>query len=347
MKKTPNGRTPPKAKYIHINYENTDRKRRSEVLRSAENTEKTLKEFSNRPDIRKKQSNAKTTRALIEKRYQELKLIIANMQSSLFNQIIEYSNTHSAEESINHFLPEIRKWKDLHDEYDVLAKQFNSQHSSDYSDLFIDLSRNNAEFLMLSPTSIFARAGKSLPLFLLDESQLQQLQSKLEEKNLFTNPVFLKNYVKYFPDYINKITDINDIFYALSKKPEMYIKFKNCNTFSAMNNNIKNYKLLLSSAPKALIYMSDDEINFVANASPSRIGLVINRCPETITRLSNKFFDKYPPKQVFGTCTTPKRELQKKLEQYLPDYPTLKEYLLKFVNNSQKISHNEIEELKI
>lgn len=100
MKKTPNGRTPPKAKDIHINYENTDLKRRSEVLRSAENTEKTLKEFSNRPDIRKKQSNAKTARALTEKRYQELKPIIANMQSSLFNQIIEYSNTHSAEESI-------------------------------------------------------------------------------------------------------------------------------------------------------------------------------------------------------------------------------------------------------
>lgn len=190
---------------------------------------------------------------------------------------------------------------------------------------------------MLSPTSIFARAGKSLPLFLLDESQLQQLQSKLEEKNLFTNPVFLKNYVKYFPDYINKITDINDIFYALSKKPEMYIKFKNCNTFSAMNNNIKNYKLLLSSAPKALIYMSDDEINFVANASPSRIGLVINRCPETITRLSNKFFDKYPPKQIFGTCRS-KQDVLNNLSDYLSDYPTLKEYLTKFAYNTPKHS---------
>ena len=124
MKKTPNGRTYPRAKDIYINYENSDQRRRDAAIRHDENTKRTLKEFTSRPDIQEKQKNAKDTKALTEKRYQELKPMISNMKSSLFNEIIEFTKTHSVDEAIRHFSAKIKEYKTLHDEYDEIEEEY-------------------------------------------------------------------------------------------------------------------------------------------------------------------------------------------------------------------------------
>ena len=66
MKKTPNGRTYPRAKDIYINYENSDQRRRDAAIRHDENTKRTLKEFTSSPDIQGKQKIAKLVEGLIE-----------------------------------------------------------------------------------------------------------------------------------------------------------------------------------------------------------------------------------------------------------------------------------------
>ena len=337
MRLTPNGRRPPGAEDIDFNYKDSDADAKARA-RHLSNVELTIKTHTSIPEIREKQSKAKEQKVFEEKRYQELKSILSEMKSSLIDEIMEYSKTNSIDEVLKYFSEKIKRYKILHDEYDILAKHFNVHYSSDYSDLFLDLSRNNSEFLVYSPASTFTKANPPLPINQLTNEQLQILQLRLKESDIFSNKTFLNKYLRYFPDYISKMTNINDIFYALSRKPEMYQIFKTLPSFVAMSNNIKNYKLLLSTAPKTLLYMSDEEIKFVADDSPSKIGAVLNRYPETIIRLNNKFFDKYPPKLVFGTCSTPKTQLFVKFKKYLSDYPTLNTYLTTYAyNNVTKI----------
>ena len=91
MKKTPNGRTYPRAKDIYINYENSDQRRRDAAIRHDENTKRTLKEFTSRPDIQEKQKNAKDTKALTEKRYQVIiaRSAILNGRKDLYSKLAE------------------------------------------------------------------------------------------------------------------------------------------------------------------------------------------------------------------------------------------------------------------
>ena len=337
MKKTINGRRLPSAGDIYPDRGMGDIIREKREYARIERTRETNERIAKDPVLQERRKNSKEADEKADARRKELKPIIEAERERLINEIMEYSKTHSAEASIAHFMPEIEKFKVLHDEYGALVKQSYPQYSGTYADIFYIISLQNPEFIIYSPVSIFTKGGKTLRLDALNENQLRELQSSLEENKLFSNEYFKRNYIKFFPDYIRNMTNIDDIFYALSRKPEMYKVFKNCPSFSAMVNNMKNYKIILSKSPKTLKYMSDDEIEFIASNSPSQIGLAINKCPEVITRLKNSFFDKYPPKQIFGTCSS-KQDVLNNLSDYLSDYPTLKEYLTKFAYNTPKHS---------
>ncbi len=335
MKKTPNGRRLPTAREIYPDRGMGAIIREERYHARIERTRETNERIAKDPVLQERRKTSKETKEQSEARREELKPIVEAERERLINEILEYSKTHSAEASIAHFMSEIEKLKVLHDEYDELVKQSYPLYSISYADIFYNISLQNPEFIMHSPVSIFTKGSKTLRLDALNKNQLQVLQKRLEENHLFSNESFKRKYIKFFPDYIKSMTDIDDIFYALSKKPEMYKVFKECPSFSAMVNNMRNYKLLLTKSPKTLKYMSGDEIKLIADNSPSQIGLAIIKCPEVITRLKNSFFDKYPPKQIFGTCRS-KQDVLNNLSDYLSDYPTLKEYLTKFAYNTPK-----------
>ena len=332
MKKTPNGRTYPRAKDIYINYENSDQRRRDAAIRHDENTKRTLKEFTSRPDIQEKQKNAKDTKALTEKRYQELKPMISNMKSSLFNEIIEFTKTHSVDEAIRHFSAKIKEYKTLHDEYDEIVKKLQSHYSSDYSDLFIDLSQANPEFLLYAPVQIFTTKN-NLRISALNDEQLAILQKKLEQNSINANENFKKNYIKYFPDFFSNMFNINDMFYAMTKRPELYVQFRNTGAY-ATDMNEKNLKTLITIAPATMLYMNREEIYKIANLVPAKIGLAISKCPEIMEILDNKFFADFPPKQIFGTSTVPKQTFLVKIKKYLPEFPEVEKYLTNHYYNT-------------
>ncbi len=334
MNKTPNGRTPIKASQIYRDLDAESRREKA-IYAGIDRRNATMENWSNTPEVQEKRRLAREKSEKKEIRQKDIYELIKKSDENLYQKLIEYAKTHSKSSILTHFATQIDKNRRLHADYDKTLKEANNKTSPTCYDVYVRLCNEDPEFLLCSPTSMFASSIKNLPVYKLTDSQLKELQKRLEQDNIFNNANFRKNYIKYFPEYITKMEDLSDVNFALSKNPAMYERFKEGHLYNTMN--IRNFKLMLSVAPETMSYMSIVEIKKIADVTPSKIGQVINACPKTILALNNEFFKKYPPKMIFQNVV--KQDLAIKLKNYVSNIPVLEEYLKTFLNNSEE-SHN-------
>lgn len=321
IKRTPNGRTIKNYAGAWDFIETVERLEKS-LYKGAVNTAKTIKFIT--PERRERQTATKKQELENKKLKNELENEINRLKNELENQMLDFNQNNSVEDTIKHFSTQLYEFKTLSEKYFKLQRELSYTVSiSEFNNLFLNLAKKNIEFLLYSPLEVFYISKITFNLDKLNEEQFSILKEKFIKNNLLNNKNFKANYIKYFPELINLMDDISDIYYALAKQPEQFKNFKDSIMYHKLNLN--NFYMILSRSPKTLLYMPQDLIEKIAENKPNKIGEVIVKEPETITVLNDNFFKKYSVKLIFENIS--KEKIKNKLKDYIDKYPTIKYYI--------------------
>ena len=339
---------------IDIERENTESYRRRTdtrerlLLKSREHTRKTEAEISPERDERRKLSEKE--KIANTHRLNELEKYLSEYTAKLETSMLSSMEEIGVPATIKKYSNDLNTLRELsYEHYRLLNRPANIPY---FYALFISLCRQNSQFLLFAPKSVFIY-GESLPLEDLSKNDRLSLQKRLEEdveihapankyerednENIFGNASFRNRYIKYFPSHILEMSKFSDVVYALHLYPQYYVEFRDrhSNLYQTLMESDKLISQLFKIAPKVALYMTAEEFNQVAKIGPRYIGRAIKNDPDVVKLLPKDFFKKYSPKFVFNGVAT-----RKEVCEMLGDRADLFPELKKFVEGVKESSTN-------
>lgn len=245
----------------------------------------------------------------------------------LFNRLVASFNAVGVEQTIKNFENDLITFKQYSDEH-MSLQGFNGDKKKVipfYDELLIGLAKAFPPFISYLPSRCFlvlTTNGNLINISNLPLEEIKKLQTQLEKDGTFNNPKFRKRYLKYFPDHIEELKNIDEIAHALAIDPKSFNNFAPDGAFrSGFYQNINPLITILTRVPQVLSYVTEEEIDLLAKEKISTIGNAIFRCPEVLENIPANFFIANHPKHVFTQKV--KNEVKNRVLPFLQANPTL------------------------
>lgn len=297
--------------------------------------ERAISTYANRSEETKaKQAKALAAKQEATTRAKELEQIfLEEFNSDLIDKIIASFDEVGIDKTLKRFESDLKTFKTYSDEYADVVKIISSPRTfSYYDELLYNLARKYPKFIMYLPAQCFTYGGAKLNLSKLSKEDLQILEDKLTKTDVFKNPVFKRNFIKYFPSHITEMHEIADIAYALSLNPTCFKKLDPQGSLRlGFCQNPQPFLTIVKNAPEVLKYSTNNELYLFANNFGSQTGVAINKCPQVLENFPLNFFEKFSPKLIFAEVN--KSQLRSKIMQYFERFPILEIY---FSSNKMK-----------
>ena len=323
---------------IELNYEqNTERydKKRRE---SEENAEKTNLSIS--PERKERQNKYKLTKEEATKRIEKLEKLIETLKKDLETKLITLSNEFGATSSVKAVKEELKELKSCSDELVELSKLFGKEPAYEYNALLLKLASNvNPEF------SLYANYEKSLNLTMLSKAvksiegkNKKTLKNKLEKIGFFEDVSgnISSEICKYFPEYINKLTDISQVCFTLTLDPSKFEKV-NPNIKTTLLEHPEYLMKVINTNPEILTYLPNDYLDNLTKNHANYVGKMIVKTPEVLTQFYPAFFDdrhhQKDIKYIFGGIK--KDKIVEAITPYVWKFPELKAHFKIETANSE------------
>ncbi len=287
-------------------WETQERRRQHHIQsmqRANETNEYMNKKYPNRIDDHKKEKLDRQKE--VERLSNNLTFMVNKLTSSILKDALENGAKHalkSQASALKTFIAENNKYMELN----------TSATWSFVGKLFYELSKEIPEFICYAPTELFESPinidkntqSKQFRLRTLTNAELSILDRKLmvERPEIVHNEFFAKNYLKYFPNHIARLTNPGDIAVALANNPAAY-KNINPSLKNVLNNN-KKLNYFLQQVPEIVEHMDKTEIEMFASheytSYQTALGNALIKHPIALEKLDSLFFVRNNPKYIFA-----------------------------------------------
>lgn len=251
--------------------------------------------------------------------------ILESKMDEIVDKILKYMEKNPGKNPLEKFASVLAKYKQIDDEQIELKKSVGLQYRTYYQELMLKLVKANINAMPYVPADVLTRAEMTITLGELNAEQLSKIQTNIESNpSIFYNRHFKEKYLKFFPDYITRMSEFSDIVFALKLKPSAYLNLSESFKLT-LDQNPNLFKSIANRAPSALKYMDKKDLYRFGNEFCGSVGVAIMQDPDILNSLDNDFFEKNNPKFVFSGNS--KAKVLSKVENYLSRFPTLKTWL--------------------
>ena len=303
------------AGYMRITSEEFDKK----ALASYNKAKKTREETS--PEKKEKQKGYHLTRQQIEDRIAETEQELESHKAELYNNLSASAKEIGVEKAIKKYASDLKAFKALSDEnYSLYSKLTNVKKNSYYQTLIADLIKVDAKFGLFANNEFFTTLNEGTFLTKLTLDERTSIITKLEEAGITENPNFIKYYAKYFKNYINRLTDIDDISFSIGLYPEnLNLAPDSFKTLLTQNTRVL-YGLVLRNYD-IVNYLNLKELTILADNYNKVFGKAVYLNPDVLDKLPADFFTRYSPKFLFSGL--PKVKFIEALGDRILNFPEL------------------------
>ncbi len=200
-----------------------------------------------------------------------------------------------------------------------------TKNTSLYIGLWLKLVNENPLFLIHAPKEIFSNL--SLPISKIKGEDRVELQTHLEEFNMFANKAFVNRYGKHFPKYIDRMNlDLSDptpFHISLRHDPSGFERI--CTEYQ---NTLTEGRILLdtfNAVPDLFIYLSTEKQLILKDKLPAKVGKYLYDHPELLDTLPTTFFKRNELKYIFTHIA--KSNLKLAFGERIKRHPALVEFL--------------------
>lgn len=182
-------------------------------------------------------------------------------------------------------------------------------------------------FMVNAPKETFSVAY--LPMSMVVGEDRQVLQQHLEEFGLFNDKNFTHNYVRFFPDHIDKLRiDLNDLGPLYSCLKLDYTSFERLSDYDkGVLYRSDGVVAVFKKCPNIFEYLPIEQKLKLKDKAPSTLATYLYNNPEILDSLPTNFFVNGELKYLFSSCPFGKAKLREVLGEHAKRHPALDEYL--------------------
>lgn len=282
---------------------------------SNERREKSLEALANDPERLAKQQAFKLEKEENLRIKEETEKILSKKMPILMDKLLAEAAKTSPDWAMTTLKDELEEFKELDNKHFEAANKVGNRKIKFYETLLVELNKINPEFLFVAPISMFAQT-KDLKVGNLSNEQKLSLQEKLVGENEITNNLFfIQNYAKHFPNFINRITNPDDIITACSIDASAYKNIRPT-VLATIWNSPRSSNKLIKTAPQVILYVSDEDLNNILINNREAYLYAVAKCPKVLKRLPSDYFNDKDPDKFFKFARTYKFDLAEIMYPY-------------------------------